>query len=80
MHAKNVPDVENDVKFTPLENNNQAPNTKSMFSGFGAVLPSYFSSEWSFAQFKLTDTEDVKSAILGDLLIVATKEGNYYLA
>lgn len=55
-------------------------NKKSVLSSFGAVLPSYFSSEWSYAQFKIPDVNEVKSAIFGNRLCVVTLEGKYYAA
>mmetsp|Transcript_15041 Transcript_15041/g.10923 ORF Transcript_15041/g.10923 Transcript_15041/m.10923 type:complete len:89 (+) Transcript_15041:836-1102(+) len=54
-------------------------NTKSMFSYFKGVLPSYFDSEWSFAQFRLVDTYAI-CAIKENKIIAVTAEGNYYLA
>jgi hypothetical protein len=44
------------------------------------VLPSYFSSEWSYAQFKIPDVNEVKSAIFGNRLCVVTLEGKFYAA
>jgi len=55
-------------------------NKKSMLSNFGAVLPAYFSSEWSFAQFKIPDSTEVKSAIFGNRLCIVTLEGKFYQA
>ena len=40
-------------------------NTKSLFSMFSAVLPTYFSSEWSFAQFRIPDAHG-KCALVGN--------------
>lgn len=36
--------------------NSDDKNTKSMFSGLGGMLPSYFSSEWGFASFTFDET------------------------
>lgn len=45
-----------------------------------AVLP-YFNSEWSFAQFRVSDSR-TKVALSADAtkLIIVSSEGNYYLA
>lgn len=54
-------------------------NTKSIFSLFSSVLPTYFDSEWSFAQCRLTD-HHVICAIKDNCLIAVSQEGNYYTA
>jgi len=54
-------------------------NTKSIFSMFSSVLPTYFGSEWSFAQCRLVDSH-VIVAIKDTHLIAVSLEGNYYLA
>ena len=41
-----------------LEPENVA-NTKSMLSFMKGILPSYFDSEWSFAQFRLVDQKAI---------------------
>lgn len=43
------------------------------------MLPSYFDSEWSFAQFRLVDTRAV-CAIKENKIITISDDGNYYLA
>jgi hypothetical protein len=43
------------------------------------MLPSYFDSEWSFAQFRLVDTRAV-CAIKESKIITISDDGNYYLA
>ena len=55
-------------------------NTKSIFSVFSSVLPTYFSSEWSFAQCRVKDSMVICSIKEGNNLIAISKEGNYYTA
>jgi hypothetical protein len=43
------------------------------------VLPKYFNSEWSFAQFRIIDSTAL-CAIKENKVITVSKEGNYYLA
>ena len=43
------------------------------------VLPTYFDSEWSFAQFRLLDQHAI-CCIKDKYIISITKDGNYYLA
>ena len=64
------PEVKGDVK-----------NPKSMFK-FMKGLFSYFSSEWSFAQFRIPDTKAVVAFGPEDknCIIVVTHDGKYYLA
>jgi hypothetical protein len=47
-----------------------------MFSG---VLPTYFDSEWSFAQCRLVDSH-VIVALKDQNIIAVSLEGSYYLA
>lgn len=54
-------------------------NTKSMLSFMSGVLPSYFNSEWSFAQFRIIDSTAM-CAIKDNKVISISKEGSYYLA
>jgi len=58
---------------------NQAQNTKSMLSMFKSVLPKYFDSEWSFAQFRVVDMRTI-CAIFENTIVVASADGNYYMA
>ena len=54
-------------------------NTKSMLSFMGGILPSYFNSEWSFAQFRIVDSHAI-CALKDNKIIAISVEGNYYLA
>jgi len=57
-------------------------NTKSVFSGLGGMLPSYFSSEWGFASFTFDETgspEKTYCAFSNDsTLILISVSGKYY--
>lgn len=61
----------------------ESSNTKSMFGFMKGVLPTYFSSEWSFAQFKFC--EDNKPLFTAcdfttdNKLVLVSKKGDYYL-
>ena len=48
----------------------------------GGLLPKYFKSEWSFAQFRLKSEGRALCAFSddGSKLISVTTDGNYYLA
>jgi hypothetical protein len=50
-----------------------------MFSFMKGVLPSYFDSEWSFAQFRIVDSHAI-CAIKDNKIIAISNDGNYYLA
>ena len=50
-----------------------------MFSFMKGVLPSYFDSEWSFAQFRIVDSHAI-CAIKDNKVIAISNDGNYYLA
>jgi WD repeat-containing protein 45 len=54
-------------------------NTKSMLSFMKGILPAYFDSEWSFAQFRLVDSHAI-CAIKDNRIIAISADGNYYLA
>jgi hypothetical protein len=53
-------------------------NTKSIFSLFSSVLPTYFDSEWSFAQCRVTDQYAITAIKDNQLVIVSRDAGNYY--
>ena len=50
-------------------------NTKSMLSFMKGILPKYFDSEWSFAQFRLVDSHSI--CAIKDNKIVAISEDDY---
>lgn len=61
----------------------ESSNKTSMFGFMKSVLPTYFASEWSFAQFKFT--EDSKTMFTTcaftteNKLVLVSKKGDYYL-
>ena len=44
------------------------------------ILPKYFDSEFSYAQFRIPDNRSLCAFSNDDSLIVVTLDGNYYLA
>jgi hypothetical protein len=50
-----------------------------MFSFLKPLFPSYFTSEFSFAQFRIQDMHSI-SSIKDSYVIAVTKDGNYYMA
>jgi hypothetical protein len=50
-----------------------------MLSFMGGILPKYFNSEWSFAQFRIVDNHAI-CAIKDNKIIAISADGNYYLA
>lgn len=54
-------------------------NPKSLFSFMKVLFPRYFSSEWSFAQFRVQDMHSL-CAIRDKYVIGISKDGNYYVA
>ncbi len=50
-----------------------------MFSFMKNILPKYFDSEWSFAQFRVVDGRTI-CAVVDNNLVVVSQDGNYYLA
>ena len=50
-----------------------------MFSFMKGVLPRYFDSEWSFAQFRIVDAHAI-CAVKDNKIIAISNDGNYYLA
>lgn len=61
----------------------ESSNTKSLFGFMKGILPTYFASEWSFAQFKFW--EDTKPQFTAcaftseNKLVLVSKKGDYYL-
>ena len=50
-------------------------NTKSTLSFFGNLVPSYFQSEWSFAQFRIPDLKSIcafgpNNTIIGMIFLI----------
>ena len=54
-------------------------NTKSMLWFMKGVLPKYFESEWSFAQFRIVDSHSI-CTIKDNKVIAISNQGNYYVA
>lgn len=54
-------------------------NPKSMFAFLKPLLPNYFSSEFSFAQFRIQDIYAVSTVREDKYAVVVTKDGNYYI-
>lgn len=50
-----------------------------MFSFLKVIFPRYFSSEWSFAQFRIQDMHSLCS-IRDNYVVAISKDGNYYMA
>ncbi len=44
------------------------------------LLPKYFDSEFSFAQFRISDSKALCAFADDNTLIVVSTEGNYYVA
>ncbi|KAF0696017.1 Aste57867_13230 [Aphanomyces stellatus] len=80
---------------TPLsKEDDNTENNKSSFSFMRGLLPKYFSSEWSFAQFKVPETRTIcafgidKNTILGTPMqlprliagVVVGADGSFYKA
>jgi len=59
-------------------------NPKSSFSFMKSFLPKYFSSEWSFAQFRVPVQQDVRSIVAfgteKNSIIVVSADGTFYKA
>ena len=59
----------------------EAPgNARSSFAFMRGLLPKYFSSEWSHAQFKLEETRALVAFGKGHTIVVVTAEGSFYVA
>jgi len=66
-----------------LNQESKKENTKSMLSMFSSVLPSYISSEWSFAQYRFSEEgtpPETKCAFTekGDGVVLISKTGDYW--
>lgn len=56
-------------------------NTRSSFSFMKGILPKYFSSEWSFAQFRVPDTRSVVAfGAEPNTIIVVGADGSFFKA
>lgn len=54
-------------------------NSNIRFSVFKVILPKYFASEWSFAQFRINDSKPICSFLPeSNKLIVVTEDCKYY--
>lgn len=71
------------LKKSESEEAETSKNTTSYFGFMKGVLPEYFSSEWSFAQFKFNeDSEAIHTAWAftdNNSLVLVSKKGDYYL-
>jgi hypothetical protein len=55
------------------------PEFDNRFSVFKGILPKYFASEWSFAQFRLSDLKPICSFLPdSNKLIVVSEDCKYY--
>ena len=66
-----------------IKTEEKSSNTKSYFGFMKSILPTYFSSEWSFAQFNFCqDTKAVYTACAfttENKLVLISIKGDYYL-
>lgn len=66
-----------------IKTEDDSKNTKSVFGFMKGVLPTYFASEWSFAQFKFCEDSKpqyTSCAFTSDnKLVLVSKKGDYYL-
>jgi len=61
------------------EADNQVHNPKSSLSFMKSVLPKYFSSEWSFAQFRVPEGKTITSfGPEANTIIVISADGSFY--
>jgi hypothetical protein len=44
------------------------------------ILPKYFASEWSFAQFRIKDSKALCAFSDENTLVAVSTDGNYYMA
>lgn len=65
------------------EKEETSKNTTSYFGFMKGVLPEYFSSEWSFAQFKFNEDSDPMYTVWAftenNSLVLVSQKGDYYL-
>lgn len=53
-------------------------NPRSMFTFMKVLFPDYFTSEWSFAQFRIQDMYPL--CVINDKNVIAiSKDGNFYV-
>jgi len=91
--ANNKDDKEKDKKPSPpkanddepnedsKENGKETDNPKSAFGAFKSVLPKYFSSEWSYAQFRIPDARTIVAFGSDESTIIAVSaDGVFYKA
>ncbi|RHY46660.1 hypothetical protein DYB30_003174 [Aphanomyces astaci] len=67
---------------TPLsKEDDNTENSKSSFSFMRGLLPKYFSSEWSFAQFKVPETRTICAFGMDkNTILVVGADGSFYKA
>jgi len=59
--------------------NKKKKNPKSTFSFMKGMLPKYFSSEWSFAQYHVSDSRTIVAFGQDpNSLIIVSAEGSFY--
>jgi len=62
-------------------NGKDVDNPKSALGAFKSVLPKYFSSEWSFAQFRVPDVRTIVAFGTDEsTIIVVSADGTFYKA
>eukprot|EP00742_Colponemidia_sp_Colp-10_P002995 GILJ01003196.1.p1 GENE.GILJ01003196.1~~GILJ01003196.1.p1 ORF type:complete len:363 (+),score=36.13 GILJ01003196.1:223-1311(+) len=69
------------IRSSEDEPSSSASNPRSSLSFFKTLLPRYFSSEWSFAQFRVPEVRTI--CVFGserNTLIVVSADGSYYKA
>jgi len=69
------------VEPSTKDNSNTKDNPKSSLSFMKSILPKYFSSEWSFAQFRVPDSRTIVAfGAEKNSIIVVSSEGSFYKA
>lgn len=65
-----------------LQSSSSVDAFSSLFSSFKAVLPKYFSSEWSFAQFRIPDCKKTLVAFGAEknTIVVVSSDGRFFKA